>query len=40
MWMINFFKKKEKTKKINHKLQLTTIFPWIGRFGYPENFEK
>ena len=31
MWMINFFKKKEKTKKINHKLQLTKIFPWITK---------
>ena len=29
--MINFFKKKEKTKKINHKLQLTKIFPWITK---------
>ena len=29
--MINFFKKKEITKKINHKLQLTKIFPWITK---------
>ena len=29
--MINFFKKKEKTKKIKHKLQLTKIFPWITK---------
>ena len=29
--MINFFKKKEKKKKINYKLQLTKIFPWISK---------
>ena len=27
--MINFFKKKEKIKKINHKIKLPEIFPWI-----------
>ena len=29
--MINFFKKNEKIKKINHKLELTKIFPWIAK---------
>ena len=30
--MINFFKKKEKIKKINHKIKLPEIFPWISKF--------
>ena len=29
--MINFFKKKAKIKKINHKIQLSEIFPWISK---------
>ena len=29
--MINFFKKKAKIKKINHKIQLLEIFPWISK---------
>ena len=29
--MINFFKKNEKIKKINHKIELPEIFPWITK---------